>query len=143
MNYLFAEFIGTALLVLLGNGVVANVLLPKTKGHNSGWIVVSFGWAMAVFVAVWCVGPISDAHLNPAVTLGVFLAGRFNFFTGIGYVIAQLLGGIAGAALVYVFYRDHYAVSDDPDAKLATFATGELQSHELSILSPRAGFQAT
>jgi glycerol uptake facilitator protein len=123
MKYLFAEFIGTALLVLLGNGVVANVVLPKTKGSNSGWIVITFGWAMAVFVAVWCVGPISEAHINPAVTVAALLTGRVTLDTALGYVVAQMLGAIAGAALVYVFYRDHYAISDDPDAKLATFAT--------------------
>ena len=74
-----AEFIGTALLVLLGNGVVANVVLPKTKGNGSGWIVITFGWGMAVFVAVWCVGPISGAHLNPAVTVGLAIAEKFSW----------------------------------------------------------------
>jgi glycerol uptake facilitator protein len=123
MSACFAEFVGTALLVLLGNGVVANVNLPKTKGNNSGWIVIAFGWAMAVFVAVWCVGPISDAHINPAVTLGFVLFGAFPWSLLPGYWIAQMLGGIAGAALVFVFYKDHYAASDDPDAKLGTFAT--------------------
>jgi glycerol uptake facilitator protein len=120
---LFAEFVGTALLILLGNGVVANVVLPNTKGHGSGWIVVAFGWGMAVFVAVWCVGPISGAHINPAVTLAFALTGRVALGKAIGYMIAQLLGAMTGAALVYVFYRDHYFVSDDTDAKLATFAT--------------------
>jgi glycerol uptake facilitator protein len=120
---LIAEFIGTALLVLLGNGVVANVNLPKTKGNNAGWIVIAFGWGMAVFVAVWCVGPISGGHLNPAVTLGFTLTGEFNIGDAILYVIAQLLGAIVGACLVYAFYHDHYAASGDPDAKLGTFAT--------------------
>jgi glycerol uptake facilitator protein len=119
-----AEFVGTALLILLGNGVVANVVLPKTKGSGSGWIVITFGWGMAVFVAVWCVGPISGAHVNPAVTLGVALAGKFSWAQVPGYMVAQLLGGVAGAALVFLFYSDHYAASNDADAKLATFATG-------------------
>ena len=123
MQAFFAEFIGTALLILLGNGVVANVVLPKTKGSGSGWIVITFGWGMAVFVAVWCVGPISGAHINPAVTLGLALAGRFAWVLVPDYVLAQLLGGIAGATLVYLVYRDHYVASDDADAKLATFAT--------------------
>jgi glycerol uptake facilitator protein len=124
MQPLIGEFFGTALLVLLGNGVVANVVLPKTKGHGSGWIVITFGWAMAVFVAVWCVESISDdAHINPAITLGLTLAGKFSSMKAIEYIIAQMLGGIVGGALVYAFYRDHYAASDDPDAKLATFAT--------------------
>jgi glycerol uptake facilitator protein len=118
-----AEFIGTTLLVLLGNGVVANVVLPKTKGSGSGWIVITFGWGMAVFVAVWCVGPISGAHLNPAVTVGLAIAEKFSVGLVPGFITAQLLGGIAGAVLVFLLYRDHYIASDDPDAKLATFAT--------------------
>jgi glycerol uptake facilitator protein len=110
-------------LVLLGNGVVANVVLPKTKGNASGWIVITFGWGMAVFVAVWCVGPISGAHLNPAVTVGLAAAGKFSLGLVPGFIVAQLLGGIVGAGLVFLIYRDHYIASDDPDAKLATFAT--------------------
>jgi glycerol uptake facilitator protein len=136
----FAEFIGTALLVLLGNGVVANVVLEKTKGHGSGWIVIAFGWGMAVFVAVWCVGPISGAHLNPAVTLGLTLAGKFSFAKAIPYMIAQLLGAIAGASLVFVFYRDHYEASNDPDAKLATFATAPaIRNFRSNLLSEVIG----
>jgi glycerol uptake facilitator protein len=123
MKQYFAEFIGTALLVLLGNGVVANVVLPKTKGNGSGWIVITFGWGMAVFVAVWCVGPISGAHLNPAVTIGLAIAEKFSWELVPGFIAAQLLGSIVGAALVFLLYRDHYIASDDPDAKLATFAT--------------------
>jgi len=119
-----AEFIGTALLVLLGNGVVANVVLPKTKGSGGGWIVITFGWGMAVFVAVWCVGDISGAHINPAVTLGLAAAGNFAWAKVAGYVVAQMLGGVFGAVLVFLFYMPHYAASDDADAKLATFATG-------------------
>ncbi len=119
----FAEFIGTALLILLGNGVVANAVLPKTKGSGSGWIVITFGWGMAVFVAVWCVEPISGAHINPAITLGLAIAGKFAWQSVPGFIAAQLLGGLVGAALVYLFYRDHYAASSDSDAKLATFAT--------------------
>jgi len=123
MKPLFAEFVGTALLVLLGNGVVANVVLPKTKGSGSGWIVITFGWAMAVFVAVWCVEPISGAHINPAVTIGLALAEKFTWEQVPGFIAAQMTGAIVGAALVFLFYRDHYAASNDPDAKLATFAT--------------------
>jgi glycerol uptake facilitator protein len=123
MKQYFAEFIGTALLVLLGNGVVANVVLPKTKGNGSGWIVITFGWGMAVFVAVWCVGPISGAHLNPAVTVALAITEKFPVVLVPGFIAAQLLGGIVGAALVFVLYRDHYVASKDPDAKLATFAT--------------------
>jgi glycerol uptake facilitator protein len=132
---LFAEFIGTALLILLGNGVVANVLLPKTKGNGAGWVLIAFGWGMAVFVAGLCVGPISGAHINPAVTFGFWLTDRITFFLAVGYVIAQMLGAIAGAALVYWFYRDHYAASDDADAKLATFATSPAIRNFASNLS--------
>lgn len=126
MHPYLAEFIGTLLLILLGNGVVANVVLANTKGHDSGWIVITFGWGMAVFVAVWCVGDISGAHLNPAVTLGLAAAaaGDFTWASVPGYIAAQMLGAIAGAVLVYIVYRDHYAVTDDADAKLATFSTG-------------------
>src|SRR5262245_3454059 len=119
-----AEFIGTTLLILLGNGVVANVVLPQTKGNGGGWIVVTFGWGMAVFVAVWCVGGISGAHINPAVTIGLAMAGKFPWGDVPAYFVAQMLGGIVGGALVFLFYLPHYAVSDDPDAKLATFCTG-------------------
>jgi glycerol uptake facilitator protein len=118
-----AEFICTALLILLGNGVVANVVLPKTKGHGSGWIVIAFGWAMAVFVAVWCAKDYSQAHINPAVTIGLAMAGKFAWADVTGYVIAQTLGAILGGALVFLFYLPHYQVSDDGDAKLATFCT--------------------
>jgi glycerol uptake facilitator protein len=130
MHPYLAEFLGTAILILLGNGVVANVVLPQTKGHGSGWIVIAFGWGMAVFVAVWCVAPYSGAHLNPAVSLGLAAANKFPASSQplavdlAGYIGAQLLGAIVGAALVFLFYRDHYAAADDPAAKLATFATG-------------------
>lgn len=124
MQAYLAEFIGTAILVLLGNGVVANVVLPKTKGNGAGWIVITFGWAMAVFVAVWCVGAISGAHLNPAVTVGLALAGKFGWELAAGYIAAQVAGAMVGAVLVLLFYYDHYAACDDADAKLATFATG-------------------
>lgn len=123
MHACLAEVLGTALLILLGNGVVANVVLDKTKGHGSGWIVISFGWAMAVFVGVWCAGPISGAHLNPAVTLGLASAGEFPWTSVPGYVAAQMVGALIGATLVFLFYRPHYEVTADADAKLATFCT--------------------
>ena len=124
MDAYIAEFIGTALLVLLGNGVVANVVLRQTKGEGSGWIVITFGWGMAVFVAVFCVGDISGAHINPAVTVGLAAAGKFMWSSVAGYIVAQMLGGIVGAVLVYLFYKDHYAVTQDQAGKLATFSTG-------------------
>jgi glycerol uptake facilitator protein len=124
MNPLFGEFIGTALLVLLGNGVVANVLLNNTKGHNSGLIVIAFGWAMAVFVGVFSVAAISGAHLNPAVTVALAVAGKFEWARVPGYILAQMLGGMMGALLVWVMYRKHYETTDCADLKLATFCTG-------------------
>ncbi len=124
MQPYLAEFVGTALLLLLGNGVVANVLLQRTKGHNGGWIVITFGWGMAVFVAVFCVSDISGAHINPAVTVGLVAAGRMEWTTAVGYVVAQMLGAMFGALLVWIFYRDHYEITEDPEAIRATFCTG-------------------
>jgi glycerol uptake facilitator protein len=123
MDQYIAEFVGTAILVLLGNGVVANVCLEKTKGHGAGWIVITFGWGMAVFVAVACVMDISGAHINPAVTIGLAAAGRFPWDQVGSFVVAQMLGGFLGACLVFLFYRDHYQATADGDAKLATFCT--------------------
>jgi len=134
MQVYLAEFIGTALLILLGNGVVANVVLPKTKGNGSGWLVITFGWGMAVFVAVWCVGEISGAHINPAVTIGLALAERFAWTSAVGYIAAQVLGAMVGAVLVFLVYRQHYAASDNADAKLATFATAPAIRHYPSNL---------
>lgn len=121
MDKYFAEFLGTALLILLGNGVVANVLLKQTKGQGSGWLVITTGWGLAVFTAVLCVADVSGAHINPAVTIGVAAAGLFEWQQVPGYIAAQMLGAIAGGALVFLFYKDHYAATDDADAKLGTF----------------------
>lgn len=123
MNPYLAEFIGTALLVVFGNGVVANVVLARTKGHNSGWIVITAGWAFAVFIGAFCAAPFSGAHLNPAVTLAMVLAGKLAPGQFAGYVLAQMLGGIFGGALVWLFYREHFKVSDNADGKLACFCT--------------------
>ncbi|QBC45370.1 MIP/aquaporin family protein [Iodobacter fluviatilis] len=124
MTPLIAEFIGTALLVLLGNGVVANVLLNKTKGQNSGLIVIAFGWAMAVFIGVFSVAAISGAHLNPAVTIALAVAGKFAWNDVTGYIIAQMLGGMAGALVMWLMYRKHFESTEDSDLKLAVFCTG-------------------
>lgn len=118
MEVFLAELIDTSLLIFLGNGVVANVLLKQTGGNNSGWIVICAGWGLAVFVAVACVGDISGAHLNPAVTIGL------AWLKVPEYLIAQMAGALLGASLVYWFYRPHYSVTDDANAKLATFSTG-------------------
>ena len=129
MSTFIAELLGTALLVLFGNGVVANVVLARTKGHGAGWIVITFGWGMAVFVAVFSVGEYSGAHLNPAVTLALAAAGKFDpkKFTGWGvvplYWAAQMLGGFLGACLVYLFHKPYFDATDDADGKLACFCT--------------------
>ncbi|MEA2710155.1 MAG: glycerol uptake facilitator protein [Phycisphaerales bacterium] len=123
MHPFLAEIIGTAILVILGNGVVANVVLNRTKGHGGGWIVITAGWGMAVFVAVFCVSKYSGAHLNPAVTIAMAAAEKLSLRMVPMYLAAQMLGGIIGGMLVYFFYREHYNATDDADAKLATFAT--------------------
>src|SRR6266496_3153064 len=102
MNPILAEFIGTAILVTFGNGVVANVVLAKTKGNNGGWIVITAGWALAVFVGVFSSQSFSGAHLNPAVTLAMAQAGKFAWSDVGGYILAQIAGGIAGAILVFL-----------------------------------------
>jgi len=119
-----AEFVGTALLILFGNGVVANVVLAKTKGNNSGWIVITIGWGLAVFIGAFCSARYSGAHLNPAVTIAMAIAGKLEMAKVVGYIVAQMLGAIAGSVLVYLFYRDHFKASEDADAKLACFCTG-------------------
>jgi len=124
MNPYLAEFLGTAILILLGNGVVANVVLEQTKGAKGGWIVITAGWALAVFTGVMCVGQFSGAHLNPAVTVGLAVAGTFEMDRVAGYITAQMAGAFVGGVLVYLFYKPHYDVTADPGAKLATFCTG-------------------
>jgi glycerol uptake facilitator protein len=141
MGPYLGEFLGTLLLVLLGDGVVANVVLAKTKGHGAGWIVITFGWGMAVFVAVWCVAAASGAHLNPAVTLGLAAAGKFaadpatQVATISGYLLVQMLGAMAGATFVFLIYWDHYAATEDADAKLATFCTAPAIRRPLNNLT--------
>jgi glycerol uptake facilitator protein len=123
MSPYLAELIGTILLVLLGNGVVANVVLTRTKGHGAGWIVITIGWSMAVFVGAFCAAPFSGAHLNPAVTVAMAMADKLAKAEVAGYLAAQMAGGILGGALVYVFYREHFRASEDADAKLSCFCT--------------------
>jgi glycerol uptake facilitator protein len=123
MNEIVAEFIGTFLLILLGNGVVANVALNDTKGHNSGWIVISLGWGLGVFVGVAVAGPVSGAHINPAVTVGLASAGLFSWMKVLPFILAQMLGAMTGAFTVWLFYRHHFNRTKDPAAKLACFST--------------------
>lgn len=124
MNVFTGELIGTALLLLLGNGVVCNVVLNRTKGQNSGWIVITFGWAIAVFVAVFVASKASGAHLNPAVTLALALTGKLAWDVVPLYVAGQLLGAMLGTTLAWVMYRPHFDATDDAGLKLACFATG-------------------
>jgi glycerol uptake facilitator protein len=124
MSPWLAEFVGTALLVLLGNGVVANVILQKTKGHGSGLIVIAIGWGMAVFVAVLCTAAASGAHLNPSISVALAVAGKFPWADVPGYVAMQMLGGMMGAFLVWVVYQKHFEATPDGDTKLAVFCTG-------------------
>src|SRR5579859_4116702 len=119
MSPFLAEFIGTAILILLGDGVVANVVLKHTKGNNSGWIVITMGWAMAVFVGVLVASGSSGAHLNPAVTLALAAAGKFDWHNVPLYLGAQMLGACAGAFLVWLQYKSHFDVTENGDAKLA------------------------
>src|SRR5436190_8387690 len=119
MNPIIAEFIGTTLLIIFGNGVVANGVLARTKGNNSGWIVITAGWGFAVFVGVFCSQRFSGAHLNPAVTLAMAAAGKFAGAKVMGYLVAQMLGGFSGAALVMLFYREHFKATEDAGGKLA------------------------
>jgi glycerol uptake facilitator protein len=116
-----AEFIGTALLIILGNGVVATVLLNRSKGQNSGWIVITAGWALAVFVAVFSVARVSGAHLNPAVSIAMALAGNFPWASVPAYIAAQILGAILGSVLVWLAYLPHWKITEDPALKQACF----------------------
>jgi len=134
MSPFLGEFIGTAILLLLGNAVVANVVLKDTKGSGAGWITISFGWGTAVFVAVFIVAGYSGAHINPAVTLGLALAGSFEWTSVPLYLTAQFLGGALGAFLVWLHYRDHFETTDDADAKLAVFCTAPAIRNNLSNL---------
>jgi glycerol uptake facilitator protein len=129
MNTFLAEFLGTALLILLGNGVVAGVVLKDTKNENSGWIVIAFGWALAVTFGVFAAGRISGAHLNPAVTLALAATGQFPWSDAGTYILAQLLGAIVGAVLVWLHYLPHWERTTDPWSKLAVFSTGPAVRH--------------
>ena len=123
MQAYLAEFIGTAILIILGDGVVAGVLLKNSKAENSGWIVITLGWGMAVMVAVYCVGQFSGAHINPAVTIGLAATGQFDWLQVPGYIIAQLLGAFVGAIIVWLAYLPHWGPTEDAGLKLGVFST--------------------
>jgi glycerol uptake facilitator protein len=119
-----AEIIGTAILILMGDGVVAAVLLNHSKAQNSGWIVITFGWGMAVMIAVYAVGQFSGAHLNPAVTVGLWVNGSIDGGDVPKYFIGEFVGAMLGATLVFLAYFQHFAATEDPGLKLAVFSTG-------------------
>ncbi len=123
MNPFVAELIGTGLLILLGCGVVANVVLPHTKGNGGGWMIITTAWALAVFTGVVVAGPYSGAHLNPAVTIGLAIAGKFEWASVAGYILAQVLGAMIGAGLSWYFHKTHFEETEDQATLAAPFAT--------------------
>lgn len=140
MTPFVAEIVGTLILVLLGNGVVANCVLKGTKGNNAGWIVITTAWAFAVYVAVVVAGPISGAHLNPAVTIGLAAAGSFAWESVGSYIIAQFIGAMIGGLLVYIFYIDHFKATDDEGAKRACFCTEPaIRNYPVNFISEAVG----
>jgi glycerol uptake facilitator protein len=123
MTPFIAEIIGTAILILLGGGVVANVVLNKTIGNSSGWIVITTGWALAVYIAVVIAGPYSGAHINPAVSISLAVAGKFSWEQVPLYITAQIIGAMIGAFTVWVFYKNHFDATEDAESKKAVFCT--------------------
>ena len=119
----YAEFFGTALLILLGDGVVANVVLDETNGHDAGLIVIAFGWAFAVGIPAYIFGTASGASFNPALTIALAAIGKLSWSVVPGYILAEVLGGIVGGVLVWLMYYPHWAVTDNKAGKLAVFCT--------------------
>jgi glycerol uptake facilitator protein len=134
MTPFIAELVGTAILITLGLGVVANVLLDRTKGNNAGLIVIAFGWAIAVFVGVFISADASGAHLNPAVTIALAVAGKFNWNDVPTYILAQFIGAFVGSILVWIAYKDHFDSTKDAEPILAVFSTGPAIRNGLSNL---------
>ena len=140
MNEFTAELIGTMLLIILGNGVVANVVLKGTKGNSGGWMVITTGWALAVYVGVVIAGPYSGAHLNPAVTIALAIVGKFAWSKVAMFVLAQLIGSVIGAFVVWVVYRDHFNMTNDPNTEMAAFCTAPAIHNRLfNLLSEIVG----
>jgi glycerol uptake facilitator protein len=123
MNVYIFEFIGTAMLILIGNGIVANLILKGTKGADSGWVGISLAWGIAVFIGVFISADVSGAHLNPAVTIGLATAGKFSWTLVPGYFVAQILGAMMGNLLVWLTYKKQYEATEDENAILGTFST--------------------
>ena len=138
MTPFIAEILGTMVMILLGNGVVANVNLKGTNGNSSGWIVITTAWAFAVFVGVTIAGPVSGAHLNPVVTLGLALIGKFRWSLVPTYILGEMIGAMLGAFLVWLSHKDHFAATEDEGAKLSCFSTGPAIKNNVSNLLSEA-----
>ncbi|WP_341875970.1 MIP/aquaporin family protein [Defluviitalea saccharophila] len=140
MSTFLAELVGTMCLILLGDGVVANVILKKTKGGNSGWIVITWGWACAVLIPAMIFGGISGAHFNPALTIALAAIGNFPWADVPMYIIAQMIGAMIGAALVWIQYLPHWAETEDQGTKLGVFCTGPaIRSYGANLISEIIG----
>jgi glycerol uptake facilitator protein len=134
MSTFIAEFFGTMILVILGDGVVAGVVLRGTKSENAGWLAIVIGWGLAVTLAIYSVGKISGAHLNPAVTIAFAMKGDFPWSDVIPYIAAQMLGAFTGACIVWIHYLPHWKRTEDTGAKLAVFSTGPAIKNSFSNL---------
>jgi glycerol uptake facilitator len=140
LSIIGAETIGTAILILLGDGVVAGVLLNKSKAQNAGWVVITFAWGFAVMAGVFAVGQYSGAHLNPAVTFGNAVIGNTEWSDVPKYLVGEFLGAFIGAVLVYAAYLPHWAETEDPGLKLAVFSTGPaIRNYPLNVLTEVIG----
>ncbi|MFP8489461.1 MIP/aquaporin family protein [Gracilimonas sp. Q87] len=140
MSPILAEFIGTAILLLFGCGVVANVILSKTKGNGSGWIVITWGWGMGVFIAVFSMGQFSGAHINPAVTIGLATAGLFDWAMVAPYILAQVAGGFFGGFLTWLAYKKHFDATEDAGTILAVFSTApEIRNYGANFMTETIG----
>lgn len=140
MTPFLAELLGTMLLILMGCGVVANVSLSNTKGNGAGWVAITTAWALGVFIGVVVAGPYSGAHLNPAVSVGLAIAGLFPWSDVVPFIVAQMVGAAIGALLVWLVYKDHFEVTEAADAKLGVFCTSPaIKNYPINFLSEVVG----
>jgi len=140
MSIYLGEFIGTCILMLLGSGVVAGVVLKNSKAENSGWIVITIAWGLAVTFAIYAAGNISGAHINPAVTFGLAWAGEFEWYKVPGYIVSQILGAVVGSSLVWIHYLPHWKKTKDQEAKRAVFCTSPaIRSYAANLVTEMIG----
>lgn len=140
MDEFVAEFVGTSLLIAMGSGVVANVVLNKTKGQNSGWIVITTAWALGVFIGVVVAGPYSGAHLNPAVSISLAIVGDFPWAMVPKYIFAQILGAMFGSTIAWLVYKDHFDATEDQGLKFAPFGTvPAIRNYSSNLISEIVG----